>query len=289
MSRKPRVHVPGGFYHAILRGNSRQPIFFCSADRTRWENHLAGGLQRYGGSLHGYCWMTNHVHLLVQVGQEPLSRIMQYAAMMYARESNRMLRRSGHLFERRHRAIMVASDDYLMGLVRYIHNNPVRAQLVDVPEAYAWSSHAAYLGEVTHDWLRTDRVWSLFSGQRKIAIRRYRAFMNEAESHDSWREAPGEEGDARLLAYFEGEKADDIKPRRIDSLESIINQHCARHQLSLSQLTGPSRARHLARLRTDIAVEALDKGAATLAELSRRFNRSESTICEAVKRRRQTT
>ena len=66
MPRKPRIHVPGGFYHVILRGNGRQAIFFASTDRHTWEDLLQA-------SLHAYCWMTNHIHMAVQADAEPLA------------------------------------------------------------------------------------------------------------------------------------------------------------------------------------------------------------------------
>ncbi len=288
MGRKPRVHVPGGFYHAILRGNGRKPVFFCADDRDRWEGCLDRALQRYDGSIHCYCWMTNHVHLVVEVGQAPLSRIMQYAASTYARRTNRLLGTSGHLFERRHSAFLVRDDRYLLGLVRYIHNNPVRARLADVPEAYVWSSHRAYLGEVTRGWLHTDRVLSLFSGRRTIAVCQYRDFMHGADPGTVRYEDPAADDCDEIPAVSVHSGTGGLEEQKSASLESIVHQHCARNRLTVAQLTGPSRARYLARVRADIAIEALDSGAATLAEVSRRLNRSEATLCEALQRRRKT-
>jgi len=288
VGRKPRVHVPGGFYHAILRGNGRKPVFFCADDRDRWEGCLDRALQRYDGSLHCYCWMTNHVHLVIEVGHAPLSRIMQYAASTYARRTNRLLGTSGHLFERRHRAFLVRDDRYLLGLVRYIHNNPVRAQLAEVPEAYAWSSHRAYLGEVTRDWLRTDRVLSLFSRRRTLAVRHYRDFMHGVDPTAVRYEDAAADDCEGVSGLSVQSGAAGLEREGADSLESIVLQHCAQHRLTVAQLTGPSRARFLAQVRADIASEALRTGVATLADVSRRLNRSEATLCEALTRRRKT-
>ena len=80
MPRKPRIHLPGGFYHVILRGNGRQAIFFDSTDRQTWEDLLRVSLHRHQNRLHAYCWMTNHIHMAVQAGTAPLAKFMSHLA-----------------------------------------------------------------------------------------------------------------------------------------------------------------------------------------------------------------
>ncbi len=87
--------------------------------------------------------MTNHVHLLVQAGNMPLSSFIGALASTYARSINARSGRAGHLFERRYRASLVQEDSYLLEVVRYIHLNPVRAHIVTSPGDYLWSSHQA--------------------------------------------------------------------------------------------------------------------------------------------------
>lgn len=76
MPRKPRLHVPGGLYHVILRDNNRQAIFFDDDDRHRWQSLLAEGLSRYGHRIHAYFWMTNHIHMAVQRRTVPVAQLM---------------------------------------------------------------------------------------------------------------------------------------------------------------------------------------------------------------------
>ncbi len=76
MARKPGVHLPGGYYHVMIRGNGGQDIFFSDKDRTRFLLLVQEGIERYGHRVHCFCLMGNHVHLLIQVGAEPLSKIM---------------------------------------------------------------------------------------------------------------------------------------------------------------------------------------------------------------------
>lgn len=80
MPRLPRLHVPGGCYHVILRGNHREAIFGSDRDRIELNRIVAEGLIRYQARLHVFCWMTNHLHALVQIGDEPLGKLMHHIA-----------------------------------------------------------------------------------------------------------------------------------------------------------------------------------------------------------------
>jgi len=160
MARKPRIHLPGGIYHVILRGNDGQPVFFSDQDRLSFCELVAEGVVRYGHRIHAFCLMTNHVHFALQVAEPPLAKIVQNLAFRYTRRINKSQRRMGHLFQGRYKALLVDADAYLVELVRYIHLNPVRAQMVADPGAYAWSGHNAYLGLAGWPWLTTDLVLS---------------------------------------------------------------------------------------------------------------------------------
>lgn len=290
MARKPRIHFPGAFYHVILRGNDRQAIFFQDGDRLLWQSILVTAVTRYAASIHCYCWMTNHIHMIVQVSDIPLGATVRYAASQYARKINLREQRTGHLFERRHQALLVTEDGYLQGLVRYIHNNPVRAGLAECVDDYPWTSHGVYTGHVANNWLTTRTVLRAFGRTRRTARQGYLAFMRDAADQPL---SPGLDNGAaqdELLDHAapgivrsEISQVEGVPP----TLEAIIQQHLARSGLSEAQLTGPSRARALAKVRTNIAVAALDQGVATVAEIARRLHRSESAISQAVSARQQ--
>ena len=121
MARKPRLHVPGGVYHVMLRGNGGQDIFFDAEDRSHLYLLIQQGVERYRHRIHGFCCMPNHLHLVIQVKEAPLSQIMQNLAFRYTRWINTKHTRSGHVFQGRYKAILVEADRYLLELVRYIH------------------------------------------------------------------------------------------------------------------------------------------------------------------------
>ena len=178
MGRKPRQHYRGAFYHFIARGNNRQPIFSNAHDRQAFERYLSEGVERFGNRCHAYCWMTNHVHMVVEVADVPLSHIAHNLLFRYARWFHRKYGRSGHLFERRYRAFLVENDDVLRSLVRYIHLNPVRAEIVESPRTYSWSSYSAYVdpGSRSPSWLTRSFVLSLFAEDASGARAEFRAF-----------------------------------------------------------------------------------------------------------------
>jgi putative transposase len=88
MARKPRLLCSGALYPAILRGNNGRIIFFDNKDRTRFYLLLQEGVERFGHRIHAFCLMTNHVHLAIQMGEIPLSRIMQNLSFRYTRWMN---------------------------------------------------------------------------------------------------------------------------------------------------------------------------------------------------------
>lgn len=287
MARRPRIHAPGAFYHVILRGNAGADIFHSNDDRRRFEALVAEGVQRFEHVIHAYCWMTNHVHLAVQVGTIPLSRIIQNLAFRHARWVNKRQERSGHLFEGRYKAILVDADRYLLALVRYIHLNPVRAGLVQTPEKYPWSSHRAYLGRDRVPWLRTSFVLGYFGRGPAGSRRRYAAFMREAQeevpsagpelsvpAQDAW-------GDERSSLP---ERSPAAPVARGSGIERIVIEVRKMFGVSENQLLGPSRERRLARARQVVAYLTLSTGSGTLAEVSRRINRDMATLSNGVRR-----
>jgi len=156
MARPPRLHLPGGFYHVTLRGNHRQAIFYRESDRAALEAIVADTLSRLAAHVHAYCWMTNHIHMLIQISDVPLWRVMLRIAGKYARAVQAAMQTTGHLFEKRYHAVLVDSEAYLLTLIRYLHLNPVSAALVGKPGDYSWSSHHEYLGTRAHPWVTTS-------------------------------------------------------------------------------------------------------------------------------------
>jgi putative transposase len=98
MANKPRLHVPGGAYHVMLRGNGGQEVFFTDDDRLYFYGLAVEGVGRFGHRIHGFCLMGNHVHRVVQVSDTPLAKIVPNLPFRYTRWIHRQQRRVDHLF-----------------------------------------------------------------------------------------------------------------------------------------------------------------------------------------------
>lgn len=184
MPRPPRLHVAGGCYHIMLRGNHREALFASPADRQTLNEIVAEVVTRFGSRVHAFCWMWNHLHALIQIADRPLGDIIKRIAMRYSRYRHKVLRTTGHLFERRYKAKLIEVDAYFLVLLRYIHMNPVKAHIVTDPADYPWSSHRAYLGMDVISWLTVDFGLSLISPDLAQARGAYRRFLSQPASDD---------------------------------------------------------------------------------------------------------
>lgn len=283
--RKPRLHIPGAFYHVTLRGNHRQDIFFTPADRVLLSQIVAEVVIRYGARLHAYCWMTNHIHLLIRVGDMPLGRIMLRIASRYARKLQARLHTTGHLFERRYHAVLVDADAYLLELVRYIHLNPVRAGIVTAPAEYPWSSHLVYLGQRLEPWVSTEFVLALFHTDIQQAISPYDHFVHADLSAVSPLNACNP-NDTRILGsdHFAARLLGKAwQPRSRKTMDELISEGCQQFGLTHEKLLSPSRQRELTRARAWIAHQAVTLRIATLSQVAKLFGRSEAALRQSVK------
>ncbi len=272
MSRAPRQHLDGGLYHVTLRGNYRAPIFFRDADRGLLQLLIAQALERYKCRLHAYCFMTNHIHLAVQVSERPLGLCVGYFATLYAKQVHRRHETSGHLFERRHHAVLVDSERHLLALVRYIHLNPVRAGLVARPSDYFWSSHRSYLGMRMDAWLTTDLVLGTLASNVEAARLAYRKYLIVP---------PGEE---ELALLRRGTRGRNPVPVTGFELEDLITRTAAEFGVTASDLASPSKIRVLSKARAQVARRAGQSGIASLPVVARRLNRSPSSLSELLQR-----
>jgi REP element-mobilizing transposase RayT len=178
MARQLRIEYEGAFYHITSRGNQREKIFWDTKDRQRLKAILERTKERYGYLLHGYVFMNNHYHLLVETPLGNIKQIMQNVNTSYTVFVNRKYNRSGHLFQGRYKGLIVDKDRYLLALSRYIHLNPVRAGAVKRAEEYRWSSYREYLyGAMEGALTDTDETLSFFSKRRAVAVRKYREFV----------------------------------------------------------------------------------------------------------------
>jgi REP element-mobilizing transposase RayT len=287
MPRSPRIHAPGAMYHVTLRGNHRQDIFFTPGDRALLTRIMREIISDCGAQVHAYCYMTNHVHTLLQVSNTPLSKVMLLVAGRYARSVQARLQTTGHLFEKRYHALLVDADEYLLTLLRYIHLNPVRASLASSPDDYPWSSHHAYLGKRSEPWVTTEFALGMLGTDRQRAVTAYEALIRSAPTGSPLLER--NEQDPRILggdAFAQKVLGERWKLRSDAALQKVIDAACAKFGATEIELRSPSRLINITRARAWIAEQALSAKIASVASLARYFNRDASSIRQAAQRRR---
>ena len=143
MPRFARIVVPGAAYHVTHRGNRKGEIFFRDEDREAYRRYLAEEASEHELEIWAYCWMSNHVHLVV-VGHraDSLARAIGIAHRRYARYVNRRHEWTGHLWANRFHSTLLGGS-HVLNAIRYVELNPVRAGLVAEAGAYPWSSARA--------------------------------------------------------------------------------------------------------------------------------------------------
>ena len=288
MPRPPRLHIPGGCYHVMVRGNHREPLFGSVADRQVLNDIVIDVLGRFDTRIHAFCWMSNHLHALLQISNCPLGSVMQRIAVRYAKHRHKSLNTTGHLFERRYRARWVHADPYFLTLLRYIHLNPVEAQMVTDPAQYLWSSHRAYLGTQTLPWVTTDFGLSLFSTDPEKARNLYARFISEPNEDSNV--VTGSETvsrDQRLLSDRKSAKEFSVTPCRSRTrltLEQLGELICHKHHIGLERLRSLSRARELTPIRVEFIAHAIELHGATLSEIARFLHRDPSALSKLLAR-----
>lgn len=184
MPRKARETSETGIYHVMVRGINRQEIFHDDEDRQRYLQTLKRVTEESKSLVLGYCLMSNHVHLLIKE-DENISHVMKRVGASYAYWYNWKYERTGHVFQDRFKSECVEDNTYLMIVIRYIHQNPIKARIVQKPEDYLWSSCRAYYGarENATNLTQTQFILSIFANQKEKAIERMRDF--EAKNDDA--------------------------------------------------------------------------------------------------------
>ena len=144
MARRPRIEI-AGYYHIINRGVGKMNIFRHPDDYAYFEELMCFYMKSYGITLHNYCLMSNHYHLLIEITSENLSKFMRQLNMNYAIYYNKKYKRTGHLWQGRFKSWYMTDEAYLYTLMLYIEQNPLKARMVKSLEEYPYSSYHYFL------------------------------------------------------------------------------------------------------------------------------------------------
>ena len=320
MPRKSRIDAPGALHHIIARGIDRQKIFTDDADRNNFIKRLGDILQATDTRCYAWALIPNHFHLLLKTGRMPISNIMLRLLTGYAVTYNRRHRRHGHLFQNRYKSILCQENTYLMELVRYIHLNPLRANIVKdlgALDRYPFSGHSAIMGKSKNKWQDTDSVLKLYSDKVQVARRKYRSFVEKGiivgkrndlvggglvRSSGGWSNLKAlgrakifQKSDERILGDGDFvEKVLEAAQEQLDrkyalqadgyDFDKVVKRVAAVLAVKPSMVTAPGKERTRVKARSLLCYWAARQLGISMAELSRKLNISAAAVTLSVKR-----
>ncbi|MDW7646512.1 MAG: helix-turn-helix domain-containing protein, partial [Desulfuromonadales bacterium] len=231
---------------------------------------------------------SNHVHLVVQVKETALSRIMHNLSFRYTQYLNKKLQQTGHIFQGRFKALLIDAEAYLLTLVRYVHRNPLRAGMVANLDDYPWSSHHAYLSRENLPWLTVDWVLSQLSEDAGRSVDHYRDFVEGGQPDGYCQEFHRGTYEGRILgdnSFVEEvlagchEKLAEPPP-----LESVVEAVCALYDLRPQDLSSRRRTQLVSEARALAAYVVRETKGLELEALGRVFKHDSSTLSQAARR-----
>jgi REP element-mobilizing transposase RayT len=164
----------------MIRGINQQNIFADDEDDEKFMDILDTYRKKIEYEIYAYCLMGNHVHLLIKEGKEVLSNTMKRIGTSYVCWYNWQYNRKGHLFQDRFKSEAVEDDAYFLTVLRYIHQNPLKAGLVDNIDLYKWSSYQEYISKTKI--VNVDFVLALFDKEKDKAIEKFKRFNKESNN-----------------------------------------------------------------------------------------------------------
>jgi putative transposase len=314
MPRQARLDIPGLVYHVMARGIEGREIFCSDKDRDSFLHLLAEIVSDTGGpTVYAWTLIPNHFHLLIRPSQMRLSTVMQRLMTGYALNFNKAHKRVGHLFQNRYKSIVVEEDPYFLELVRYIHLNPLRANIVGTMNElgkYRYCGHSSITGHSDRQFQAVDDVLLRFADNRPLALKAYEEFV-EAGIEQGTREDLRGGGLIRsaggvFALVARGSDAHEAADDRIlgsgDFVESILHLHEAgkrsdRHDvreilaeiviktgISEDLILGPSKAQIVSKARLEFYQRAQQQTGVTTAELGRITGRTHVAVIRALVR-----
>jgi len=320
MPRKARIDAPGALHHIMVRGIEKKNIFRDNHDRDSFIERFGKVLTDSKTPCFAWALLPNHIHLLLRTGKTPIATLMRRLLTGYAVNFNHRHRRHGHLFQNRYKSILCQENTYLLELVRYIHLNPLRAQLVQNLKAlarYHYSGHGELLGKKMYPWQDTKYVLKLFSSKYSQARRLYLKFVEKGiaqgrrpdlvgggliRSAGGWsavtalrKSSTRMKGDERILgdgdfvekvlseAHEKYEQQHEIKSRGYD-FDWLVKRVSKVFGIDPKDVLSPGKYKQTVKARGLLCFWGVRELEMTTVEIARRLNLAQPTISQSVMR-----
>lgn len=275
MARKNRIIFEGAIYHIYQRGNNHQCIFKDPKHKEFLIKQIKEYNRIFDFQLLSYVIMDNHYHLLIKTNKSTISEIMFNIDNVLGKYLNRELNRTGHVFEGRYNSKLVDTHAYLIWLLRYIHRNPIRANICSNLDDYRWSSHFFYKRGI-NNFINTNFILKILSKDKASAVNQYIKLVNNVAGNDSKVDFENTKEEFKLddskLLFEE----DEVIKCYIKSLDEILNSLNIDAQIK-SLIKIGSKKHNLTDYKIIFIKEAL-KNKYTLKEIGTFLNTSQPAI-----------
>jgi putative transposase len=320
MPRQSRIDALGALHHIIARGNEKRKIFKDKKDYQEFSARLGDILSHTQTICYAWALIPNHFHLFLRTGTVPIATIMRRLLTGYAIHFNRRHRRYGHLFQNRYKSILCQEEPYFLELVRYIHLNPLRANIVkDLRslDKYPYTGHSALMGRFENDWQDMDYVLEWFGKRVKSARSKYHDFIKEGVSMGKRPDLTGGglvrsvggwlnliemrrakvfvKGDERILG--EGDFVEQILQTAGEKFEKrslLVSQgwdmdKLAEHvaqllDMEVSEVWSAGKYRHIVKARSLLCYWAARELGVSMASIAKILNLSSAAVTQSVER-----
>lgn len=320
MPRQARLDTPGTLHHVIFRGIEKRDIVKDKFDRKNMISRLGELAEKTGTGIYAWALMPNHMHILLKSGLEGLSHFMRRLLTGYAITYNIRHKRHGHVFQNRYKSIICDEDEYFQELVRYIHLNPLRANVVKSMsdlDRYPWCGHSTIMGWRKSEWQDIDYVLSWFGQNTSPAKKAYRRYLQDGIGDGRREDLVGgglvrtlggwsqvlslrknkekvfcderilgqDQFVERILAEADKKITNQLSiNERITEARRRIFASCEKAGVSVEALRGGSRRGRLPRIRVQLAKELVNNLGLTLAETARQLGVTTSAISRILER-----
>jgi len=285
MVRKNRLWLPGYWYHVYSRGQRKNPIFFSPADYNYFLNILNETFIKYNISLGTFCLMRTHYHMLVRMGNHPLSKALHLLHTKYACYFNRKRKTVGHVLQGRAGAKIILNDTYLNQVISYIHQNPSPKNKRFNPLSYRWSSSQIFLNGC-FPGIRFG-CWTFPPGIGKI---NYNSVLkNGFDKHIVEGDFVGTTSDWSKIEQKHQIKDISFSKKQPpkQTLDMIANTVCTNTKITVQDIIGLKRTRQISGVRHTIIIKMHEAGYSA-ADIARYLNRSRSAITQFLHNKRIT-
>jgi REP element-mobilizing transposase RayT len=321
MPRQARLDSPGTLHHVIVRGIEKRCIVNDDKDRENFVTRMGELCLETKTAIYAWALMPNHAHILLRSGPEGISTYMRRLLSGYAITYNLRHRRYGHLFQNRYKSIVCDQDAYFKELVRYIHLNPLRANIVDTLSKlakYRWCGHGIVLGRFQNTWQDREYVLRWFGQKQEEAKKQYHQFVKKGADLGSRPDLIGgglvrslggwaavksirrrdlkQKGDERILGsgkFVEKLLAEAERKTKhqfttlglLEKAKAAMDDYCQQHDIEIDLIRSGSRAGRVPKHRAELAIKLVTQMGLSMAETGRQLGLSTSGVAQILRRR----